>query len=145
MAYPASEQIKIDAVRSLDRGAIRLRDTGLTLRAESEAGATEREKFLNYMSALSSYIDRLDVIAGITGIGATIAEQKPNFVGNALTEAQAMRTAAVSLRDWIFTVLETTDFYGDPDVNGVRLPLTFSVGQTAQFRTNVDAFVATIS
>ncbi len=144
MAYPASEILKVQAVEELDRGALRLKNAALLLKDESAVGPVEALKFDQFMSSLSRYIDRVAEIELISGIAAAINDQKPNFVGDPVAEAVAMRNSATSLRDWLFAALETVDVYGNTDEYGNRTPLTFSPAQTAQFRTNVDAFVATI-
>jgi len=144
MALPASTQIKSSAVAEVLQGAARLKGVSTQLRNDSAAGVTGRSRYLSLMRALSLYIDRVNVIKTIPGLAAYANSEIPGYVGDFAVDAQATLNATVTLRDWLFSVLETTPIQSNPDNHGNRTELTLTTAQTATFRTNVDSFVATI-
>lgn len=145
MPYPASVLTKRGAVDRLDRDALRSKRVAIILRDKTADGEVERRLFINLRDTLSQQIYRINEIATINGIGAVIIDEKDSFVGDPVAEAQAMRSAAVTLRDWMHSKLDGVPLYGPPDEDGVRHPLTFTTAQTAEFRTHVDTFAATIN
>ena len=120
------------------------------LRDQSAVGATSRSSYLSLLAQLGAAVNRWAAIAAISGMGAYAQNQYGSGTLNIGAEFTAMRNAAISLRDWIFTnfpkdagsgaVLVTT-----VDTNGVQTALEFTSQQVSGFRTQADAFVATIS
>jgi len=66
-----------------------------------------------------------------------------------VSEYTAMRTEALALRDWIFTNIPRDPGTGavlisTVDEGGNEVPLVVTSGQSATFRAQADAFIATI-
>lgn len=144
MAYPASSGVVAYKIQELDKLAVAIKGRTSLLRDSTAAGEVARVRFNDLLVLLSDFIDFANEVAAITGIGAAIDSQKPDFAGDVVAEAQAMVSAAVTLRNWIHQQLQSVDFYTPPDINGERSHLTFTTAQTVTFRTNADAFIATI-
>lgn len=147
MAYPASEGVRIDAIRRLDLNADRTKQFAQSLRDDSAAGDTDRQRYRDLLEKLTSQIDQIQVATTIAGIGPAINAEKPVFAGtggNAATEALAMRDAAIVLRDWLHTTLQDKNLSGNPALDGTLDVAVFTTAQTATFRTNADAYIATI-
>lgn len=149
MAFPASQQTLAAGLAEASQIASGLKSGVQRLRDQSAVGATSRAAYLGLLAQLGNAVNRWVVIAAIPGMGAYAQSQYGNAALNIGAEFTAMRNAAVALQNWIFTnfpkdaggaVLLTT-----VDVNGVQTSLEFTSQQVSGFRTQADAFVATIS
>ena len=126
-----------------------IRAQSVAIRDASAAGPIARDQVLAYMVRLSSVIANWNAARSAPNIGPYAQNQLGNGTLDIDAEFTAMLNAATALRDWIFT-----NFPKDAggawllytyDSAGAQTSLTFTTAQLAQFRTNIDAFVATIS
>jgi len=150
MAFPASQQTLDSGLAEASQIANNMKASVQRLRDQSAVGATSRSSYLSLLAQLGAAVNRWAAIAAISGMGAYAQNQYGSGTLNIGAEFTAMRNAAISLRDWIFTnfpkdagsgaVLVTT-----VDTNGVQTALEFTSQQVSGFRTQADAFVATIS
>lgn len=153
MAFPASTASIEEAWRDLRNQALAIEAKTQTLRDESAAGPTKRTRYRGLQKQVTDAIDAWDaIIAEVTAAELeTYARTQPNIspTFDFNTEYTAMKTAAESLRTWIHANIPThtgtgADLVFVYDANGVASELTFTTAQTADFRTECDAFVASI-
>ena len=145
MTFPAST-VTLEQAWSLVRTIANKAKTAATnLSAESAAGDTVRERYVTLRNQLQSAIDNWDTLSATPGLQAYARDQINNPLLDLAAEFLAMRNAAVTLRDWIDVNLPTGTGGAVlvEQIDGT--PLTFTSVQTAQFRTEANAFTATIS
>lgn len=149
MSFPASQDTLAGALSDASSVANRLKFLAQQLRDASAAGATGRAAYLNLQARLSEGITRWATLAAVPGLAAYAQAQYGNASLDIAAEFTAMRNAAITLRDWIHTNFPKDAGSGAALVytytqQGVPSELTFSIGQTAGFRTQADAFAATV-
>ncbi len=149
MAFPATTLTSQQAWDRIRRQALDIRDIVQALRNDSAAGNTERRRYVFTQRRLQIAIDEWDALSTTPGLQAYARDQLDDQTLNLATEFTQMRAAAIALRDWIFANVPTHAGTGAQlltaySVDGLGTELTFNTGQTGQFRTEADTFLATI-
>ena len=150
MAWPASQQSLADGFSLANQTASRLKQQVQTLRTLSASSPVSRGAILQMMRLLQEGIDRWQTIGALPGIVQYARDQLDDQNIDVVAEFTAMRNAAITLRDWI-----DTNFPRHTDgsvavqewsasTNYIPVDKTFSSAQLATFRTNADAFIATV-
>jgi len=150
MTFPASQrrlqrefENAMDTTLSVQANVTRVRD-------DSAAGAIPRQEVLSIQRLLASAIGIWNAASGTAGMAQYARDQLDDQALNIGTEFTAMIAAAGSFRDWINTNLPRDSgsqavLLQTADANGVRADLTFTSTQLSGFRTEADAFLATVS
>ena len=134
MSWPAYLWTQQAPLGTVNRVADRAYRHVKSIRDVSAAGDTLRTQFEALVEALNNHLALLGKARQVPGIAAYAQAQLEQVVGlDPVAEFQAMESTMVALRDWMQTRLDN-----NPGVS------SFNTGQTAQFRTNADAFLATI-
>lgn len=148
MAFPASSSTTFEALSQIKATAVRIRDQVTNLRNISAAGTASRPSFVNLQKQLNRAIVLWDLYSSTPGLSQYAKDQHGDQVLDIVAEYTAMRAAAVSLRDWIFNNMPKTGsspLLYNLNADGTLTELTFTSSQTAAFRTECDALIATIS
>ena len=134
MAWPAYLWTQRQALDTVNQVADRAYRHVKSIRDVSASGDTLRTQFESLVEGLNNHILMLGKARQVQGIAAYAQAQFAQVTSlDPITEFVAMENAMTALRDWIQTRLDN-----NPGV------ASFNTGQTAQFRTNADAFLATI-
>jgi len=149
MAFPASQQLLVQALSKASELALRIKGHAQRVRDDSASGPIPRVNVVALMGALTKSIDAWNSISQLSGIQQYARDQYDDQNLNIGAEFTAMRSAAIVLRDWIFDnypkaasgAWESLSHTND----GAGVALTFTSAQLSQFRTEADAFLATIS
>jgi hypothetical protein len=150
MAFPASQNTLAQALSLASTLGTKLKSQTQLLRAASAAGPTGRMAYITLQARLHEAITTWATLASTPGIGAYAQEQYGNGTLDIAAEFTAMRNAAITLRDWIganFPKDATSGawlVHSYDTTSAVPTELTFTSAVTAQFRTNADAFTATV-
>ena len=149
MAFPASTITQSTAWASITGAALRIKSQVETLRNLSAAGDTGRTSYVALQRQLDNTVENWNTASAVPGLEAYARDQINDQALNLTAEFIAMRNAALALRDWIFNNIPTDSGSGAAllrtvGADGEMIELTFTTGQTAGFRTQADAFVATI-
>lgn len=149
MSFPASQNLLVNALQRVQLAAWRLRKQVANIRDASVAGNVSRDRFVRLLVEISSAIDDFDAAAAVPGIAQYARDQFSDQSLDIGAEFAAMRSAAVSLRDWVtgaFPVgaggawlVHTYNSSGQPTA------LIFTQAQLSAFVTQADALLATIS
>jgi hypothetical protein len=150
MSFPASTELLSSSLANACGQARRVKDIATTLRTASAVGDVPRTNLIFLMQQLSTAIAIWNQTAALSGIAAYAQAQLGNGSLNVATEFTSMVNAATALRDWIFTNFPKDAgsgawLTGSFNNAGTLTELVFTTAQLAQFRANVDTFVATIS
>lgn len=149
MSFPASQNTLASALAEASSIATRLKFLASSLRAASAAGVTGRTAYLNLQARLAEGITKWASLAATPGLAAYAQAQYGNPGLDIAAEFTTMRNAAITLRDWVHTNFPKDAGSGAALVytytqDGVPTELTFTSAVTAGFRTQADAFTATI-
>lgn len=149
MAFPASLNILQREFDQALNTALALKQNAQGIRNASAAGPVTRAAVLELWRQLGAALVIWNRAATTPGMAAYAKEQFNNPALEIGTEFSAMQAAADTLRDWLNTnfprhasgalLLETAD------ANGNRSNMTFTTAELASFRTQADAFIATIN
>lgn len=148
MAYPASTNTLKAAFDQANGVAVRMKRHATTLLDRSAAGTVPRMDVVQFMRDLHQAIVIWDATRAITGIVEYARTEFAQPTLDVAGEFLAMRTAAATLRDWIYNNFPK-------DANGLALIATlqsdgtlsdagFTTAQLATFRTNATSFINTI-
>jgi len=149
MAFPASAVTKAEAWDDIRHAANRIKGVTQNLRNASAAGATGRTSYVSLQKRLDDTVERWNVLAATPQLQAYARDQIEDPTLDLAAEYVAMRDAATALRDWIFANIPTDAATGAVllrviDATGESVELTFTSAQASGFRTQADAFLATI-
>lgn len=150
MPYPASAPLLSRVLETAHDEASRIRSRSVAIKAASLAGDVPRTNLIAYMAELDRAVAIWNATRSTTNVGTyaqTILGSPSLDVG---AEFTAMMNATTTLRDWIFSNFPKDAGSGawlvfSYDASGVQTALVFTTAQLAQFRTNVDTLLATIS
>jgi hypothetical protein len=150
MAFPTATFPLEEALDQIVGTAIDLKRRITTIRDLSAAGDTARFTYIRLLQTIKESVDIWDKAASTPGIDQYAKDQFSDPGLDIVAEYTAMKNAAVSLQNWIFTALPTDAGSGavllnTVNVNGELGELTFTSAQTQGFRTEADAFIATIN
>ena len=147
MAFPAT-QITLEAAWSKIRArAVKIKANTQALVDASAAGDTQRSAYVSLMQLLTQTIDDWAGAASTPGLQPYARDQVSDPTLDLQAEYLAMRTAAISLRDWIGANLPKS---GDAlleysiDSLGNRTALTLTTAQTAGFRSQAQNLLNSI-
>ncbi len=147
--FPAGTITTQEAWTSLCVSALRTRKRTKTLSDKSAVGDTGRTSYPRLQQQLDDALEKWAELVVVPGLEDYAKDQINLPQLNLGNEYVAMRDAAIILRDWIFAntardpvsgadLEKITDQAGDPT------ELTYTTVQTAGFRVEADAFIATI-
>src|SRR6056297_2993456 len=105
MTFPASTQIKVDALQKVRRTANQLKANMQTRKDAMANGSVSGAYIIATMVDLKSAITTFDEVAAVAGISTYAQEQYEDSEMDIATEFTAMKTAAETARDWIITNL----------------------------------------
>lgn len=140
MAWPASTFTLQTILDSVDGHAVNLKAAGERIATDSAANGSDRDTLLRFAQLLSRAIDYWAFASSVPEIVAFAKTAKRDSEIDVAAEFNAMRTAAISLRDWIVSNVPAPTIGTD----GYYTNQTFTVAQTAPLRTRITSFVATI-
>lgn len=155
MPFPASAPLLADELSKARNEGLRIRNLSIAVRAASLAPGTppvpiSRFELVAYMAQLTRAIGIWNAARSTPNIAAYAQTQLGSPGLDVAAEFTSMLNTATALRDWIFANFPKDVASGawliySYDSAGVQTSLTFSSAELAQFRTNVDALLATIS
>lgn len=149
MAFPASLSVLQTEFSQALYTAQALKQNAQGLRNASAAGPVTRGAILELWRQLGAALVIWNRASTTPGMAAYAREQFNNPALDISAEFSAMTAAADGLRAWLdanfprhasgAVLLETVA------ADGTRSNMTFTTAELAQFRTQADAFIATIS
>lgn len=153
MAFPASAPLLSDELAKALNEARRIRNLSTAIKAASLAGPVARFELVAYMAQLNRAVGIWNAARSTPNIADYAQQQLGNGALDVAAEFTAMLNATTALRDWVFNNFPKDSGAGGSgawlvysyDSAGVQTSLTFATAELAQFRTNVDALLATIS
>lgn len=150
MAYPASTRTLQSVLDEINATALRVKANLQAVRTASAAGPIARQQILDVQRDLARALERLTTLSATPGLVAYAQAQFNSPTLDVATEFTAMLAAMTSLRDWTFANFPKDAGSGawlvyTYDTSGLATPLTFTTAELAQWRTRVDAVVATIA
>lgn len=118
------------------------------VRVKSVAGTLTASQILDYQMSIKEKLGRFTELQGVTGIGQFAKDQFDDQAFDVVVEFQAMLDAIQTILDWIRTnipvsangFVESRKIETDDTIT----KKTFTSGQTAGFRTELDLLIATI-
>ena len=149
MAFPASQQTLEDALAKVRQVALRIQSQAQNLRTRTVSESVAREDFVVLQRQLDDAIEVWDAATAVPGLLQYARDQYNDQTLDISTEYTAMRAAAIDLRDWIFNNIPTSAG-GAVELKtnttaGDLVDILVTPAQAAGFRTEADAFTATIS
>ena len=148
MTFPASQQTLEDALANVRHTAMKIRAHVLSVRTNSATNSLPRTAFVDVQKRVQDAIDRWDEAATVQGLAQYAQTQYSNNNLDIVLEYQQMRAAAISLRDWVFNNIPTSASGAaelqTPTQSGELQDILVTPAQSAGFRTQADAFIATI-
>ena len=154
MAYPASTKTLQTWVQEIDHQCTLLKGVAQQQKAASQAGTLDVASIVRFFDLLVQSNNFFTQVAGVSGIANYAKTEKGDDNLNPVTEFQAMQAEVVDTLTWIRTNLPSDTFGGKTYALGYELPanntspsviLTFTPAQSATYRTQLDALIATIS
>lgn len=138
------------AVRSVHIILKALATRATTLKTLSAAGDTSRTSYPSFSKELADSIDNLTLLRDITGFSAAADVEYPALAGtNWITEINARIQTVAAMRTWVVDNFpKNAGGFGlewQFDANGRPVSGTFTVVQTATFRSAVDTFLNGLS
>lgn len=149
MAFPASSPLLADELARARNEASKIRTIATSIKTASLAGDVPRQQIITFMGQLNNALGVFNATRSTPNIGAYAQTQLGSPTLDINVEFTAMMTATSTLRDWIFANFPKDGsgawLVQSYDNSGAGTQLVFTTSQLAQFRTNVDALIATIS
>ena len=148
MTFRASNQVKADGYSEAKRLAARAKSFAQSHHDAMAANSVSANLLLQLLNELKSLIERWTEIAATPGIGAYAQDQENDPAYNVATEFTAMLNAARAARDRIIADLPKAPG-GEIAIHtlaadGATSTRAFTPAQTANLRTDLAAFIATI-
>lgn len=141
MTWPASTYALQTLLDSVDGHAVNLKAAGERISTDSAANGTDRDTLLRFAQLLSGGIAKWTFVATVPEMVDFARNAKRDQTINVAADFIAMKDSAVSLRDWIVENVPSPTIGTD----GYYQNQSFTVGQTAQLRTRIATFTATIA
>lgn len=144
MAYPASSKTLAVWLAEIDQKASLLKSASeqqKTFAASSQLNTDMVRRYYDLLKAVHSFFTQA---AAVTGIGQYAKDEKGDQGLNPVTEFQAMQAAIVTVRTWIQGQTANLVFVWPDDDTTPSSAATFTAAQTATYRTQLDALIATI-
>lgn len=148
MAFPASTLTLANALDGVRQTALRIKQQTQSLRIRSAAGDVPRADFVKLQRLLNQSVVQFDQFVTVPGLAQYAQDQLGDATLDLAAEYSAMRTAALTLRDWIFNAIPRSASGAAElrtvDAEGNEVDLVVTPAQSAGFRTEADSFIATI-
>jgi hypothetical protein len=148
MTFPASTQIKMDALTEVWRTANRLKSDMQRRRDTLANKNVSGQWILAMISNLTAAINTFESNASVPGIGDYVKDQYEDLSINVLTEFSNMKNATQDVKDWIVNNLPTDSngylIIRSLDTNGEIVEREFTPTQTQILRDKIDTLIATI-
>lgn len=153
MAYPASTKTMQAWVAEVDEKAAFLKSAAQQQSSLSSGNSLNMDHVRRFFDVLVQMNVLFTLAAAVPGIAAYVTSQKQNAVADPVAEFQAMQAAVVGTLDWLRTNVPGGDFGGTSYKLAFNFPtgnttpssaLTFTAAQTAGYRTQLTALIATI-
>ncbi len=149
MPFPGTSRTLAQGWTDATGAAYTIREQTVQISAASAAGPINRERVVNFMRNLGNAVALWQSVAGMSGIVDFARGQLGEPARDIAAEFTAMVNAAQALQTWIFTNFPKDGASGawlvqERDADGQPVALQFTTAQLASFRTNCDAFAATI-
>lgn len=148
MAFPASQQTLADGLASIGREALNIKRYAQQVVAFSAVNVSSANAVLEVMGRLKSTIEAWDAAAAVPGIVDYAREQYDDPNLDIVSEYQAMRSAAVTARDFIIGAFPKSNGFILKDTltaDGGITVRQFSSADLAPLRTHLNALIATIA
>lgn len=154
MTFRASTQIKADGLSEAKRLAVDLKAFAQDHRMALAAGNVSANLVIQIMQTFRDFIVRLAVIASVPGMAAYAIDQENDVTYDVAAEFTAMRNAAIAVRDRIIAEMPKANSPAAVagraavqtlNADGSVSTAVFTPAQTANLRTDLDTFIATIS
>jgi len=148
MAWPTATT-PAEAYSAITSEIRSLKITATDLKAKSAAGTLRRDEAANFSPRLDNARTLISSMLSVSGLDAYVKDQTNNPTFDTIAEGNARVTAIVGMRDWLVSnfpagagsmILEKSF-----DANGQLVVGTFTAGQTAALRTQIDTFLAGLS
>lgn len=148
MTWPRTQVSALKAFNGVLGNMVRITNRVDELSTASLGGDTNRFHYIELLQTLRSASAVFTQALTVPGFNA-VAQFFYGDSRNYITELTAVRDAADALADWIVTNFPTDAGSGawlvfTYNSNGVQSSLVFTSAQTASFRTQADAFLATM-
>lgn len=155
MAYPASTKTLRQWLDDVDQQCNLLKNSAQNQRAMSLAGTLDMDWLRRFFDLLVQSNVFFGQAAAVAGLPSYVQAQKQGASGSAnpVAEFTAMRAQVVATLDWLRSNVPQGAFGGSNYKLAFAFPadnvtpsaaLTFTAGQTAGYRTVLDALIATI-
>lgn len=149
MSWPASQATVAEKFQQVNSQARSIRRQVRSLRTLTANGSVARSNFVNLLNRLDDAIVVWSEAATVSGLATYARDQFADPSIDVVAEFQAMVQAAQDLKTWIINAFPKDAGSGawlleTVDASGERIDLLFTTQQTASFRTQADAFLATI-
>lgn len=147
-SQPSLELTAQAAVRAAHMLLKGFRQRATNLKADSAAGPTGRNIYANFCEDIANTVDQLNICKSVSGLNAAAQIVYGNPAFDAVAEIDGRISDMNALKNWIvLTAPFPTNAGGFAlewqfDVNGRRSYGTFTVAQTANFRNQIDTFLA---
>lgn len=129
--------------------AIQCKTVAQSASAALAADNQSANAIIQLLSQMKSFIETFDAVAATPGLAAYAQEQENDPAYDVVAEFNAMRAAAVAVRDWIITNFPTSagGFIEKDTLNadGSITVRQFTPAQTVGLVAALDALVATIA
>lgn len=153
MVYPASTTALDNAMRETDTQALSLKSYASDKVAQLAAGTVSANVVLEILHRFREGIDVWTAAKSLTGIAQYVADEKNVAAGSIGADFNAMQAAAEAVRDEIIDTFPTANApaavsgriaYQTLNSDGTITTAPFDQAQTAQLRTKLTAFIATV-
>ena len=147
--FPAGTITTQEAWTNLCAIALRMRKRTVTLRDASAAGETGRTSYPLLQQQLDDALEKWAELVTTPGLEDYARGQINTPQLDLGVEYTTMRNGAATLKNWIFAnaardPVSGADLEKTTDEAGDSTELTYTTAQTVGFRTEADAFIATI-
>ena len=142
MAFRASNRLPAEGYDQAKGHALGLQTRSQAWRDQLAAGPTGANVVLEIMESLKSYRAVLNEIAAIPGIAAYARAQENDETYDVVAEFQAMLATVQLAIDNVTSTFPSSTFHSI--VGDVQTYQQFSVAQTANLRTRLDAIIASV-
>lgn len=153
MAYPASTKTLQMWLADVDLKAANLKAAAQQQKSLSSAGTLSMDDIRRFFDLLVQANVFITSAGNVTGFSAYVNTEKQGTVADAAAEFLTMRNQVTATLDWLRANVPQGTFGGTDYKLAFNFPtnntsyaaaLTFSSGQTAGYRTVLDALIATI-
>lgn len=135
------------ALNQVQNFAAQAKDRATNAVATMAAGPVDTTFVFSLLDALNGLIANLNAVKNTAGLDAYATAQVPGYAGTMSSDITATIAAAQACIDWVVTNFPASNGFllgHSLNVDGTRVPRSFSSAQTAGFRTALNNLLATI-